>query len=124
MKTLSIVLICTALISTQAQADIHRTVWEIAPDQAECISDTVYHDWADQSAEVHQFYLDHHAAALLAVYAGVKHGHYDLQTVETAYGWYGCDWIQTLDLVQKVTYYQATMVESDRGKIPLDFLRN
>jgi hypothetical protein len=116
----------TALLLTTgtAHADIHDTVWTIAPDQAECISDTVYHDWASTDPETRLFYLDHHAAALLAVYAGVKHGVYAVQTVEIVYGWYGCDWIQTLDLVQKVTYDGAALVESDRGKISLDFLRN
>jgi ADP-ribosylglycohydrolase len=118
------IIAAVTVTATVAQADIHLTVWDIAPDQAECISDTVYHDWATETMEVQQFYLDHHAAALLAVYAGVNSGTYDIQTVETAYGWYGCDWIQTLDLVQKVVYNGATTVLSDRGAISHDFLKN
>ena len=120
MKLAIATLLFTASV---AQADIHLTVEMLAPDQAECISDTVYHDWAVADPETRLFYLDHHAAALLAAYAGVKAGIYSVDTVEQAYAWYGCDWIQTLDLTQRVTHYGAAIVEAERGIVSLDFLR-
>lgn len=112
------------LAASTAQADPTRTALAIAPDEVECIQETVWHDWGSESAEVKQFYMDAHIAGLLAVYAGVQAGIYDPRDVETAYGWYGCDWQLTLDLVYKVTYDGAAMVASDRGTISLDFLRN
>lgn len=107
-----------------AQADILQTALDIAPDQMECIQETVWHDYAGETPEVQQFYLDHHTAALLAAYAGVQADLYDSAVVELAYAWYGCDWIQTLDLVQKVTHNQAHITAPERGVISLDFLRN
>lgn len=108
--------------ATPAAADPAQTALMIAPDQMECIQETVWHDHAGEPTEVQQFYLDAHIANLLAAYAGVKAGIYTQQTVEVANAWYGCDWIQTMDLVNKVTFNQAHLTEPERGVLALPFL--
>lgn len=111
------------LAASTAQADPVQTALAIAPDQIECIQETVWHDWGSESAEVKQFYLDAHTASLLAAYAGVQAGIYDRETVETAYGWSGCDWIHVMELVQAATRTPGVLtVNQLNGRVPLPFL--
>lgn len=110
------------LAATAAHADPAQTALLIAPDQVECIQETVWHDWASESAEVKQFYRDAHTASLLAAYAGVQAGIYDRIVVETAYAWYGCDWIQTLELVQRATQFKDVLTTPSRALTDLNFL--
>ena len=117
-RTLTVLL----LIASTAQADPTQTALAIAPDQVECIQETVWHDWASESAEVKQFYTDAHTASLLAVYVGVQAGIYDRIVVEAAYGWYGCDWQQTLDLVQRATQFKDVLTTPPRALTELNFL--
>ena len=119
MKQLLAVLIVAA---TPALANPAQTALSIAPDQVECITETVYHDWGAETEEVKQFYRDAHISSLLAAYAGVQAGLYTQQNIEAAYSHTGCDWIRTLVLTQRATLAQYDIVPADRGTISLDFL--